>query len=177
VFARIVAEHHRRVYNLMLRMAGAGDAADLTQEAFLRAWRALDMYDPGRPLLPWLYRIAVNAWRDRARQRRRHPEVLGDVEPAGEGPSMEEVAVAREEADQLWAAVAALPPPYRLPLLLYYQHELSVREIARALGVPATIVKNRLYRARRMLRQTLIERGNGGEPWTASRIPVKPRGR
>ena len=155
-FARLVETHHGRVYNLMLRMCGsAPDAADLTQKAFLRAWRALDSYDPARPPLPWLYRIAVNALRDRSRSQGRHPEVLGDAEPAGEAPGPEEGAVAHDEASRLWAAVAALAPSYRLPVLLYYQHEMDVRQVAAALGLPATVVKNRLLRARRALREAL----------------------
>jgi RNA polymerase sigma factor (sigma-70 family) len=177
-FAELVARHHARVYNLMLRMAGSPvEAADLTQEAFLRAWRARDAYDPQRPALPWLYRIAVNALRDQARSRRRHPEVLGDPEPAGSAPSPEDDAVTREGSARLWAAVAALPPTYRLPILLYYQHEMDVAGVAAVLGLPATIVKNRLFRARRALRQALSASEEGGAPWTRSHAPATPPGR
>jgi RNA polymerase sigma-70 factor (ECF subfamily) len=177
-FTQLVTAHHGRVYNLMLRMTGSpADAADLTQEAFLRAWRAMDAYDPSRLPLPWLYRIAVNVLRDRVRSARRHPEVPGEVASPGDVPGPEAVLVAREDAARLWSAVAALAPAYRLPLLLYYQHDLDVRQVAAALGLPVSIVKNRLFRARRMLRAALAEPPQGGAPWARSRSVAPQRGR
>lgn len=166
-FGALVLRYQTRVFNLMRHMAPSReDAADLTQEAFVRAWRAIGRYDPSRPLLPWLLRIAVNACRDEARRRARHPEVpmhpnATDARVA-EGP--EEAFLAAERTRQLWAAVGALAPGYRLPVLLYYQQEMEVAEIAETLGLPVTVVKNRLYRARRAVRLQLATVEGGEHP-------------
>lgn len=161
-FAVIVRAHQDRVYALALRWSGGdrSEAADLTQECFLRAFVALARFDAARPLRPWILRIALNVCRDAGRRRAARPPAVGVAEAdafAAAEPGPEASALAAERRRAVRHAVGELPPEQRLLVVLAYDRELPLREIAAALGLPVTIVKNRLYRARRRLAARLGE--------------------
>jgi len=154
-FADLVLRYQDRVFGLALRLCGGhrADAQDAAQEAFLRAYAALGRYDAGRPWLPWLLRIAVNVCRDRARRRSARPEFALEawesVADPADGP--EGALLRAERRRAVRAAVAALPENQRVLIALAYDQELALGEIAQALRLPLTVVKNRLYRARRAI--------------------------
>lgn len=161
-FAVIVERHQRDMYNLAYRSTGdRHDAEDIVQETFLRAFRSLSKYDTTRSLRTWLYAIAVNVCRDWARRRKSRPRGTALLEGAGavdtvKGPLQpHEVAIERDRQRAVQRAVTALSPEYRLPLILFYMRGLPQAEIAEIMGVPISVVKNRLYRARRRMRATL----------------------
>ena len=169
-FADLVARHQDRVHGLCLRLcAGRGaDAADLTQETFVRAYRALGRFDPNRPFLPWLLRIAVNLCRDHGRRLRARPEDLVDLaadqwsDPA---PGPEHALIREQDRQAVRAAVAELPEHLRLLIALAYDEDLPLADVARITGLPLTMVKNRLFRARRTLAARLAkEVGRDGLP-------------
>lgn len=161
-FADLVARHQDRVHGLCLRLcAGHGaDAADLAQETFVRAYRALGRFDPNRPLLPWLLRIAANLCRDHGRRLRARPEHLGEdgtdrwPDPA---PGPETALIREQDRRAVRRAVAELPDHLRLLIALAYDEELPLAEVARITGLPLTVVKNRLFRARRALAARLAK--------------------
>ncbi len=180
-FAAIVQAHQDRVYGIALRWC-AGDrseAADLTQECFLRAYVGLNRFDPARPLRPWLLRIAVNVCRDAARRRAARPREAVDASWdafADADPGPEATVLASERRRAVREAVANLPAQQRLLVVLAYDRELPLREIAAALGLPLTIVKNRLYRVRKRLATQLGEVVFGGtrDGLRAGPAPVAP---
>jgi RNA polymerase sigma-70 factor (ECF subfamily) len=153
----LVERFQSMVFAVCVRMLGQReDAEDVTQDVFLRIFRALRSWDPTRPLQPWILAIAANRCRTALRQRPRDA-VRSSVEigraVAGGLPD------SRELSDELDLAVAALREEYRLCFVLFYQQELSCAEIASVLNRPEGTVKTWLHRARRELAERLRRRG------------------
>jgi RNA polymerase sigma-70 factor (ECF subfamily) len=133
------------------------EAEEAVQEAFCRAWKALPtLREPGK-FRGWfagiLYRVCCDALRRRRRDRRILPDV-GRARPAEAPPAAGHGPVVEAALD--------LPDEYREPLVLYYLQELSVAELAQALGLSEANAKVRLHRARRMLRERLDRPGREG---------------
>jgi RNA polymerase sigma-70 factor (ECF subfamily) len=174
-FRLLVERYQGEVYSLAVRLVGRPeDAEDLTQETFLRAFRALRRYDPTRPFGAWLHTIASRLCIDRHRRNRAKLVSLTRPEEgtAGEertidledpGVTPEEQAERSELARRLEALVQELPPESRAAILLRHQQDLPYEEIARTLGVPLGTVKARIHRARMMLKQKLLAQGD--IPW------------
>jgi RNA polymerase sigma-70 factor (ECF subfamily) len=164
-FGRLVDLHKRAVYGLCFRLLrDPEDARDAAQECFVRAYSALDTYDPGQPFVPWILRIARNHCLDLVRRRvheSRRVELNTDPEcgpvdladPAAVAP---DVALERREtAATLAQAVDALPPAQREVVHLFHVEHLSYKEIAATLDVPIGTVMTWLHRARARLRLAL----------------------
>lgn len=167
-FGVLVETYQKGVYNLCYRLThNPEEARDLAQEAFLRAYRSLDRFDPGRPFGPWIYRIAANLCHDRRRRERPLVYVDGQVGDGWElelsvdqaGP--EELVIEEEEHATISRAIARLPAVYRQVITLYHVNGLSYQEIVEATGWPLSIVKNRLFRARKTLREWLSQESEG----------------
>lgn len=159
-FRQIIERFQPRTYRLLYRLLGdREDALDGCQEVFWRAWQSLGRFEPGKPLQPWLDRIATNYAYDRLRQRRRSPPLASDdslldsVPDSGDGP--ETRLMHGEEKAAVALAVQRLPPEYRLVIVLRHERGLSYQDICAELGWPLSLVKNRLMRARRLLRDEL----------------------
>ena len=160
-FGRIVLSYQRAVHRVAYSLTrNVGDADDVTQETFLRAWKAIGRFRVGEPLYPWLARIAMNAAFSLMRSRRRRPETT--LEPLVEGGMQwavgddpTEDAAAGERDERLARAFAALSEEHRAVLALRVVEDLSYDEIARTLRVPVGTVMSRLSRARAELRSRL----------------------
>jgi len=165
-YAKLVTKYKRAVYNVAWRMLGnRDDAEDVSQEAFIRAFRALRGYDAGRPFMAWLLRITSNLCIDCLRRRR--PGLLSmdgvrdadgeftSLELVDDAPGPEELHAAREERRRLVRHIMALPPLYRAVIVLRHDRDLSYNEIAEVLGVPVGTVKARIHRAHNLLRTRL----------------------
>lgn len=158
--AALVERHHSPLLGFLYRLTG-GDRAlaeDLTQEAFLRALRSIQQYQPSRPFKPWLYAIAVNVARDHfKRAEMRYTVTLADDEllalpdPIGLEETIE------IDGPRIAAAIGALPVQQREAILLRYYQDLSLAEIAAALAIPIGTVKSRLSLGLRHLRLMLRE--------------------
>ncbi|MCI0343265.1 MAG: sigma-70 family RNA polymerase sigma factor [Planctomycetales bacterium] len=153
------------------RMTGnTTEAADLSQEIFLRAFQNLRRYDPTRPFAPWLYRLGRNLsvnWVTRrpplaASLDRRTDEGALLLDPPAPGREAPEAAARAEEAGRVRAAILRLPPPYRAILTLHYFQGLAYEDLVETLELPLGTVKNRLFRAREALREVLEAEGLGG---------------
>lgn len=167
-FDRIIREHHRCAFRFAYRMTGnREDAEDLTQDAFLRAYRARDRYDGARPFDRWLYRIIANLFVDRLRTRPRTVPLSLDLS-AGSGRTQETYAeIADEDADpsrlvlrdivdeELQRALNALPMAFRQTVLLTDVEGLSYEDAADVLDCAVGTVRSRLHRARRLMRTHL----------------------
>ena len=155
-FGELVGSTQQQVYNLAYHFfPQPQEAEDLTQEIYLRAWRALPSFRGEARFSTWLYRIATNVCLNRRRQLRAQPplaedEALLENMPAGQaGP--EAILAARDRKARLWQAVRSLPDRYRLVLALFYQQQLSYEEVAEALALPLGTIKAQLNRARHAL--------------------------
>ncbi len=156
-FDSLVTLFQKRIFGLTLMMVrDANGAEEVTQDAFIRAYTHLHLYSVGRPFYPWLATIAVRLaqnWlrRNASEQSREGGEFALDSRPAPHVDPLSNL-VAEEHAQQLWRAVAALPSGERTAAFLFYRQEMSVSDIAQALGVTQGTVKTLLFRARRRLR-------------------------
>lgn len=165
-FQQLITRYQRRLFGLCYRLLGRHhDAEDASQEALLRAYRALDRYDPGRPFDRWLLTIAARCCVSMLRRRRSPEPQLDQHHQAAEAhlahnsPGPPAQAQAREFAQAVAGAVAALPDPYRLPFVLFHQEEMTYDEISQALDLPPGTVKSRVHRARKHLYRHLSEAG------------------
>lgn len=165
-FGELVSRYMRRGYNVALGLVGShDDALDLSQEAFVRAFRARRKLDPDRPFFPWLYqiirRLCFNFLRDRS-SRRRKLEAAGEWLVAEGGARVarsnpEREAERAELREMLAAAIGRLPDAQREALVLKEFEGLRYREIAELLDVPIGTVMSRLYAARKSLADSLGE--------------------
>ncbi len=164
-FAQLFDEHRDRIYSLVWHLVdGPETAADLTAEAFVRAWEQLPRLREEQAFPSWLRRIAVNLARDWQRRQQRERAVAairveGADDPEPELPSDEAGPLEQLEAAELVtaarAALKSLPEHYREVATLYYVEDLPVAEVAEALGLPRNTVVSRLSRARTALRRKL----------------------
>jgi RNA polymerase sigma-70 factor (ECF subfamily) len=163
-FGDLVDVYARLIFNVAYRMTGRSDeAADLSQEIFLRAYRNLHLHDGERPFGPWLYRLGHNLGINWVTRRRPTPLPLdartergGALhEPADAAPDAPAQAEAGERAVQVRAAVLRLPPEQRAIITLHYFQGLSYEELVETLELPLGTVKNRLFRARSALKGLL----------------------
>ncbi len=149
------------IYRLALSILDdAAEADEATQDTFVAAWKAMDSYRGEASQKTWLFSIAINVCRKRLRQRKTRAGVMGALQSlfriSGVGPTHpEDIIIRREARTTLWKAVDGLSEKLRLPLLLHYEHDLSVAEIAETLDLPQGTVLSRLYNARERLRITL----------------------
>jgi RNA polymerase sigma-70 factor (ECF subfamily) len=157
----VVAQHSARVYRLAYRLTGnPHDAEDLTQEVFVRVFRALPTYTPGT-FEGWLHRITTNLFLDQVRRKNRFRfDSLGDDEHKIPARSAHpEMAFAEGTFDSdVEAALMSLAPDFRVAVVLCDIEGLSYDEIADTLGVKIGTVRSRISRGRSMLRKTLAHR-------------------
>jgi RNA polymerase sigma-70 factor (ECF subfamily) len=161
-FGVVVRRWQRPVARFLARFLG-GDAAvaDLTQEVFLRAHRAVGRYREEGAFSTWLYRIALNLARDAGRRARRAPTTL-PVEVLA--PTLADDPWERRElAHAVDRALAGLADPLREVLVLRHYEGLNFEQMSRLLGVPASTLKSRFAVALGRMRTRLIEMGFGDE--------------
>lgn len=169
-FESLMTAYENRVYTLALRSTGsAHDAADITQEVFLRAWKNLDTFRGDSSLSTWLYRVTANLCVDFARKKASEGIAISidDTEsPAATLPDHsraaqpEQVAENQELHDELQAALSTLSEEHRRVVLLRDVAGMRYADIANTLGLEEGTVKSRLARARAALRKILLDRGN-----------------
>lgn len=157
----LVQSHQAAVYHLALSILDDPvEAEEAAQDAFINALSALQTYRGDAQFKSWLFSITINLCRQRLKKRKAKELLLGRLQSLfrlkGEGPAHpEEVIIRREAKTALWSAVETLGEKHRLPLILYYQHDLSVAEIAEVLDLRLGTVLSRLYTAREQLRVAL----------------------
>lgn len=156
-FRQLVEAYQTPAYRLAARMCGPDSAEDVTQEAFLAAWRALPEFRGDCRLSTWLYRLVSNAAIDCLRREKKHRDTgdVDDLELPDGGPSPQEQAERSDTRDAVRWALDRLSPEHRQVLLLRFMQELDYGEIARALNVSEGTVKSRINRAKSKLREVL----------------------
>jgi RNA polymerase sigma-70 factor, ECF subfamily len=163
-FNRLVLRWQSQVYNLACRMLNdADEAAEATQDVFLKAFRAIRSFRCDCHFSTWLYRIAANQCMTRLKKRRRLPSYsLDDEESRGHlGPQLpcqeshERRFMQEETGSQIRQALARLSPEQRLVVELKFFQELTFEEIAAVVEAPLSTVKSRLYQGLETLRKRL----------------------
>lgn len=169
---------YRRIVSFLIRkmIRNQEDVADLTQDAFVKAFAALPSYRFEFPFSSWLYKIASNRCIDYLRRRRfqmlsiDQPISLRDgteltTDPADRGPHADEILLAKERAAMLQQALDTLPEKYRTVIFLRHEEDLDYIEIAEKLGRPLGTVKAHLFRARKLLYKKLLRHGKHFEEY------------
>ncbi len=159
-FETLFTKYHAYIYNVSLGMLGNGeDAADVTQETFLRVHRNLDRFRGEATFSTWIYRVAVNLCiselRRRSRSRLQFFEDVALPEDGQEeelGPSPQDALQLQEERRMVRQILVALPPNYRAVMVLRHFQQLTYDEIAEVLQLSLSQVKTRLFRARRLFK-------------------------
>jgi RNA polymerase sigma-70 factor, ECF subfamily len=159
---RAIDQYGKATYNFAYRLTrNEADARDLTQEAFLRVFRAWQSFKPGTSFLSWIYRIVTNLHRDELRRRkgRYQEEIPEDNEPqqlgGGRPPAVEPIEEYIEGylSEPVSKALAGLSPEQREIVLLADVEGCSYQEIGQIVGCSVGTVRSRLHRARGQLRK------------------------
>jgi RNA polymerase sigma-70 factor (ECF subfamily) len=166
-FEQLFNQYHRGIYNTVYQMVRSeADAADLTQDVFVRAWKALPRLEAPEAFTSWLYRIATNLtrnWiRDNSRVRQESLDQPFSDDEEGGGREIADVsgdpaaaAQTRDVQETVKRAVEGLSPDHRAVVTLHHLEGMSVEEIAKIMKCSVGTVKSRLSRARDHLRRKL----------------------
>jgi RNA polymerase sigma-70 factor (ECF subfamily) len=170
-FEELVRRYQRPISAYVYRMVGNYESAlDLTQEIFIKVYNSLNRYRSEFKFSTWIYKIAHNAAVDHLRRNstREQSLVAGTEGDTFELPiesthlSPEQESERRERRVEIEAVVRALPANYRELIILRHSQDLSYEEIVEVTGLPLGTVKNRLFRAREMMRQQFVDKGITG---------------
>jgi RNA polymerase sigma-70 factor (ECF subfamily) len=171
-FEEVALPHFDALFNLALNLTRSrGEAEDLVQEAYLRAFRFFDSYRPGTHIKAWLFRILRNTFINRYRAAKIRPDEVdfAKIEANYErtideaflrrktSESPEDAVMDRVLDSEVQEALASLPEEYRSVVLMALLEEMSYKEIAAALSVPLGTVMSRLHRGRKLLQVALLE--------------------
>jgi RNA polymerase sigma-70 factor (ECF subfamily) len=170
-FEELVRRYQRPISAYVYRMVGDYDCAlDLTQEIFIKIYASLSRYRPEFKFSTWIYKIAHNAAIDHLRRnagRERSINNGTESEPPqliieSKGLSPEQQSELEERRMEIESVVRLLPTAYRELIVLRHSQDLTYEEIVEVTGLPLGTVKNRLFRAREMMRQQFLLRGITG---------------
>lgn len=156
------------------------DAEDVVQEAFVKAWFALDSFRTGAPFRPWLLRIVTNEAHDRQRAASRRSRLAlkaaASLPPNSTEPSPETWSIEQERADRVIQEVNALPETDRLVVTYRYLLDLPSNEVAEIIGTPPGTVRSRLSRALKRLREQMTAAEEPGQHFTNVEVWKKNHG-
>ena len=171
-FDLLVLKYQGRIAALVSRyVSDAGEVEDVTQEAFIKAYRALGKFRGDSAFYTWLYRIAANAAKNHLVAKGRRPGADATIEDAegfdeggmlSESASPEALAMGGELAEVVESALKALPNELKAALMLREFDGLSYDDIAEVLGCPVGTVRSRIFRAREAVDQRMKEQISGG---------------
>jgi RNA polymerase sigma factor (sigma-70 family) len=157
-FAEIVSRYKKLVYSVVYNiMDDKQEVSDVSQEVFIRIYKSMDRYNPEFKFSTWCVKIATNLCLDTLRKRKVTYVPLEDAEGiCSNSETPEDKALRMERSRRIREAITELPEKYRIPIVLFHQNGMSYEEMVKILNEPMTIIKNRLYRARLMLREKLM---------------------
>ena len=170
-FEELVRRYQRPISAYVYRMVGNYESAlDLTQEIFIKVYSSLQRYRSEFKFSTWIYKIAHNAAIDHLRRTstREQSLVMGpendqfDLPLESKRPSPEQESERKERRGEIESVVRTLPANYRELIILRHSQDLSYEEIVEVTGLPLGTVKNRLFRAREMMRQQFVDKGITG---------------
>ena len=153
-FGALYDRHFQQIYRFVYsRVREQTAAEDVTSEIFMKALKAMPRYqDTGRPFAAWLYQIAVNAIADRYRTLRPSQSLDDFHDLSIAGPALEDLAAHRDEIRRIWGLVEALPVQQKTALVLKFQEDMKIEDIAVAMGKSPGAVKLLIHRGVSRLR-------------------------
>lgn len=157
-FEELVTRYKKLIFSVVYNMINdKEEVSDISQEVFIRIYKALDRYNPEYKFSTWAVRIATNLCLDIHRKKKVDSTPIEEIEDFSDGVDTPEASyLQKERSEKIRKAIQALPEKYRIPIILFHQNGLSYEEMMKVTGEPMTIIKNRLYRARLMLREALM---------------------
>lgn len=160
-FGALYDRYFGQIYRFVFsRLRDQTAAEDVTSEVFMKALRSIPRYqDTGRPFTAWLYQISVNTINDRYRATRPTVDLDEMYDLAAAGPGLEDTAVRRAELREIWRSVESLPAQQRTALVLKFQEDLKISDIAAVMGKSDGAVKLLIHRGVTRLRSVLKEDG------------------
>jgi RNA polymerase sigma-70 factor (ECF subfamily) len=170
-FEELVRRYQRPISAYVYRMVGDYDAAlDLTQEVFIKIYSSLARYKSEFKFSTWIYKIAHNAAIDHMRRNSARVQSLVhefegetcDIPLESLRPSPELESEKKERRAEIEIVISELPSAYKELIILRHSHDMSYDEIAEVTGLPLGTVKNRLFRAREIMRSAFLQRGISG---------------
>ena len=171
-FEELVTRHKGKIYNIAYRFtSNKEDALDITQEVFIKAYNSLKQYDPKFKFSSWILKITTNYCLDLKKKRTVDTVALDlDVGPKETTTSAEAMFIHKENKREIIKAIDSLPEEYKILIVMYHNQNLSYTEISESLSLPMTKVKNRLYRGRLMLKESLHSIREEESKWTAKEL-------
>lgn len=156
-FEEVVTRYRKQVFSICYRMVRQREEAeDLAQEVFVKTYRSLKQYNPDHKFASWILKIATNTSIDALRKKKLDTMPLEEeIETHREDLSAEKTFLQEEARQEIEGAIGRLSPEHRIVVLLYHQQGKSYQEIADILDIPLSMVKNRLFRARKTLKEEL----------------------
>src|SRR5437660_2212870 len=153
LYDRYVLQMYRFVYS---RVRDQAAAEDVTSEVFMKALKSIGKYqDTGKPFSAWLYQIAVNSVADRYRAARPVEDIDEQRDLAIGGPALEDVAAQRDELRRIWGVVETLPKQPAVAVVLKFQEDMKIEDIAVAMGKSPGAVKLLIHRGVTRVRQVM----------------------
>jgi RNA polymerase sigma-70 factor (ECF subfamily) len=157
-FETLLTRYEKPVYNAAYRMLhNPDDARDITQTVFLKIYEHLDQYDPAQRFFSWIYRITLNESINWLKKLSRQEALEHETEDQGDGP--EQQADDAQISEGMQAALMMIKSEYRAVIVLKHVLGCSYVEISEVLDIPEKTVKSRLYTARKLLQERLIQQG------------------
>ena len=157
-FELLIRKYQHKIIQLVSRLVGEGDAPDVAQESFIKAWRALPGFRGQSAFYTWLYRIGINTAKNHLVARGRRPtgqdidvdeaEQFGHTEQMSDVATPEALLLSDEIRRKVGEAISALPPDLRQAITLRELEGLSYEDIAEAMSCPIGTVRSRIFRAR-----------------------------
>lgn len=171
-YEELVTRYKKKIYNIAYRFTGSKeDALDITQEVFIKAYNSLRQYDPNYKFSSWILKITTNYCLDVKKKKRVETvELNTDLSSHDNATSAENLYIHKENQRAIYDAINALPEKYRILIVLYHNQNQSYTEISQNLQLPLTKVKNRLYRARLMLKEALEDIRREESKWTIKKL-------
>ncbi|PYG85697.1 RNA polymerase sigma-70 factor (ECF subfamily) [Ruminiclostridium sufflavum DSM 19573] len=156
-FEEIVSRYKKLVYSVVYKMIpDREEVNDVSQEVFIRLYKSLDKYNPEYKMSTWIVKITSNLCLDTLRKKKQDTVALDDAIGVSSNTDTPEEALIKNQRSQLIkSAINELPDKYKILITLFHSNGLSYEEMTKVLNEPMSIIKNRLYRARLMLKAKL----------------------
>lgn len=157
-FSELVSRYKRLIYSVVYNMIkDKQEVSDISQEVFIKIYKSLARYNPDYKFSTWSVKITTNLCLDILRKKKIDSIPIEEIESVSSGvPTPEDKYIDKERSIRIKKAIEELPEKYKTPIILFHQNGLSYSEMTEILGEPMTIIKNRLYRARLMLKEKLL---------------------
>ena len=163
-FSEMVRRYKKLIYNIIYNIIYNKDEVnDAAQEVFIKIYKSLDKYNPQYKFSTWCAKIATNYCYDLLKKKRVECVPIENAYGLhNQEDSPESSYIKREQRDRINHEIMKLPEKYRILLILYHKNGLSYEEMSQVLDEPMSIIKNRIYRARLMLKNKLASEGKEG---------------